>query len=390
MFALFGLLFACATLMHDEPAVRWWKGNTHAHTLWSDGDSPPELVTKWYRDAGYEFLVLSDHDVLATEERWIDVEHERPLVDELRTTFGEAAVDLRAGEAGLEMRLKTIEELRATFEAPGGFLLISGEEISAQAEGKPVHVNGLNLAETIAPVTGSSVLDTIQRSIDAVLAQGERLGRPVLAHLNHPNFGWAIGWRDLAGLRGERFFEVYNGHPLVRNEGDADHPSTERAWDLALTLRATELDLPLLYGLATDDAHDFQQEGGGLSNPGRGWIVVRARSLGAADLIAAMEAGDFYASTGVTLEDVRFDGRELAVDVAAERGVRYTVQFVGTRDGGEVGEILQETSGPRASYRCRGDELYVRARVTSTRRHPNPYRYGELETAWVQPVRPGS
>ena len=48
----------------DRSAWRWYKGNTHTHTLESDGDSTPEDVTRWYREHGYQFLVLSDHNVL--------------------------------------------------------------------------------------------------------------------------------------------------------------------------------------------------------------------------------------------------------------------------------------------------------------------------------------
>ncbi|HUH11456.1 MAG TPA: hypothetical protein VMK65_00035, partial [Longimicrobiales bacterium] len=49
-----------------EPAAwegSWFRGNTHAHTTESDGDSAPEVVVRWYRDHGYHFLVLSDHNV---------------------------------------------------------------------------------------------------------------------------------------------------------------------------------------------------------------------------------------------------------------------------------------------------------------------------------------
>jgi len=43
--------------------LQWFKGNTHAHTTMSDGDSSPEVVAKWYKDHGYNFFVLSDHNV---------------------------------------------------------------------------------------------------------------------------------------------------------------------------------------------------------------------------------------------------------------------------------------------------------------------------------------
>ena len=43
---------------------RWFKGNTHTHTVNSDGDSTPDEVVRWYREHGYNFLVLSDHNYL--------------------------------------------------------------------------------------------------------------------------------------------------------------------------------------------------------------------------------------------------------------------------------------------------------------------------------------
>ena len=48
--------------------LRWFKGNTHTHTLNSDGDSTPDEVVRWYRDNRYQFLVLTDHNYL-TDDR---------------------------------------------------------------------------------------------------------------------------------------------------------------------------------------------------------------------------------------------------------------------------------------------------------------------------------
>src|SRR5690606_2452567 len=54
-----------------DPPLRWWKGNIHTHTLWSDGDDFPEMVAEWYRTHGYDFLALSDHNILSEGERWM-------------------------------------------------------------------------------------------------------------------------------------------------------------------------------------------------------------------------------------------------------------------------------------------------------------------------------
>ena len=46
--------------------LRWYKGNTHTHTLNSDGDSSPDDVVRWSREHGYNFLVITDHNYLTT------------------------------------------------------------------------------------------------------------------------------------------------------------------------------------------------------------------------------------------------------------------------------------------------------------------------------------
>src|SRR5262249_53539341 len=157
---------------------------------WSDGDGAPELVTAWYRSHGYQFLVLSDHNLLSTGDTWFPIGEKSRLtserVQDLCSRFGQDSVEMRQGANGREMRLKTLAELRARFERPDEFLLLQGEEITDDVQGKAVHVNGLNLTEAVAPQGGATVLEAIQHDVDAVIAQGQRQGRAVLAHVNHP------------------------------------------------------------------------------------------------------------------------------------------------------------------------------------------------------------
>ena len=137
--------------------------------------------------------------------------------------------------------------------------------------------------------------------------------------------------------------------------------------------------------------------------------MVRAPRLEPNALMIAMERGSFYASSGVVLTDIQFDGRQLSLAIDSVPGVTYTTQFIGTRRGydarsaavadsagvqltrrysHELGTILAESRGNRASYTMRGDELYVRARVVSSRPKANASYAGEREYAWVQPVTP--
>jgi hypothetical protein len=391
---------------------RWFKGNTHTHSWWSDGDSPPETIVAWYKDHGYDFLVLSDHDILSEGEKWITVKGARAEAARIyEEKFGPHWVVKRERDGNTEYRLKTLTEFRALFEEAGRFLLIQGEEISDSFEGRPVHVNGLNLHELVPRQKGATFFETIQNNINAVREQQEKWGQPMLAHLNHPNFKWSTAAEDFMRLEGDQFFEVYNGHPGVRNYGDETYVSTERMWDIVLTRRFAELDLPVMYGLATDDAHGYTSWGVGQVNPGRGWVMVKARFLTPTHIIEAMQRGDFYASTGVTLEGIRFQNDTLEIEIQPRTGVSYRTQFIGTLEGydptsspvsgdaapgvtrrysDDIGQVLAEQEGTRARYRLTGREIYVRAKVISTAPHPNPFAEGDVEVAWTQPVQPSS
>lgn len=374
--------------------LRWYRGNTHTHTLWSDGDAAPEHAVDWYARNGYDFLVLSDHNILQQGERWFPVSEDgsRRLkpeeLESLQARFPDE-VRVRVTDDGREMRLVTLAELKSRFEEPGEFLLVPGEEVTAHWSGPernyPVHVNALGIRDVIPPRGGDSVVELMNACVAAIQDHGAEHGVPVLAHLNHPNFGWGVSWEDLAQLRGDRFFEVYNGHRSVHNEGDGERPDTEAMWDLANRRRLLELDLPLLHGVATDDAHNYH--GVKTSIPGRGWVVVRAEELSQRALIAALRAGEFYASSGVELTDVSRGPEAYEVRIAAEEGVEYTTRFHGVHGDGDP-EVLHETRANPARYEYTGGELFVRATVVSSREHPRPYREGDRETAWTQPFAP--
>jgi hypothetical protein len=397
-----------------QPAVRWWKGNLHTHTLWSDGDDFPEMVVDWYKSRGYDFLALSDHNKLQEGEFGV-VETNAAIARILpRYTrrFGADWVKRGTGKNGAPLvMLKTLSEFRGQFEAPGRFLLIQAEEVTDRFGGWPIHLIASNIREFVKPQGGNSPVEVMQRNLDAVREQRERFGVPMMMHLAHPNFGWAVTAEDMIQLRGERFFEVYNGHPHVHNEGDAVRASTERMWDIVNTHRIAERrDLPLL-GLAVDDSHHYSKFSPSNSNSGRGWVTVRSAQLTADAIITALEVGDFYASSGVELSDVTWKENKLTLRIAPQPGVTYTTQFIGTRRpidwthkpvvstnghklavtrlySSGMGAVLSEQRGTNVSYQCTGEELYVRARVTSSRLKENGVEKGERERAWTQPVLP--
>ena len=102
--------------------MRWLRANLHTHTINSDGDSPPEDVVAWYRDAGYDALAITDHDLLTDPA-----------------------------------------ELR---HIAGPMLLVRGEELTSG----DVHVNGLGVPHVLPP--------TLEGDVRPLPHHVHRTGRP--------------------------------------------------------------------------------------------------------------------------------------------------------------------------------------------------------------------
>ena len=391
LYSLLLILFLSSSVFGQDQTLKWFKGNTHTHSLWSDGNDFPEMIMDWYKTHGYDFISLSDHNTLAEGEKWVTLPSQpfrQARFREYLEKYGKDWVTYKKDSAGrISVRLKTLAEYKPLFEEKDKFLIMQAEEISDKFKSKPIHMGAINIREVIKPQGGNSVAEVMQNNLDQVHAQRERTGQPMFAHINHPNFQWAIKLEDMMQLKGDRFFEVYNGHPHVHNYGDSTTMGMEELWD-KLLIHYIENNRDLIYGLATDDAHNYLEFKVGTSNPGRGWIMVRAKELQPAALIDAMERGDFYATTGVELQGLNFDGRTLNIGVKPEAGVEYSIEFWGADKRKEkAGVLLKKVKGTSAEYKLRRKNLYVRAKIISSKLKENPYAEGEVETAWTQPVR---
>ncbi len=306
-------LLGSGALPSQTPESNWYKGNLHTHTINSDGDSSPDAVARWYKEHRYHFLALTDHNYF-TDPQGLD----------------------------------------AIFGASERFLLITGEEVTTGFRGAPVHVNAFGLRSVIEPASGPSVLETLQRTVDRIREDG------AVPSLNHPFFRWAIEPEVFTQARNLKLFEVFNGI------GDTnDEWGLEAMWDDALSAGRE------IYGIAVDDAHEFKQFGPERSNPGRGWIEVRATELTQGAVIDAVERGDFYASTGVKLDSLQTDGGRIQLRILPRGDEKYLTRFIGPG-----GRELDRATGLEATYQLRAADGYVRAAVSdSTGRR-----------AWVQPV----
>jgi hypothetical protein len=346
-----GMLSAFGATGHaaspGSPPLNWYRGNTHAHTLNADGDATPDVVARWYREHGYQFLFITDHEFLTD-----------------------------------------VAPLNALYGAQEKFLVLAGQEVTQMLGDVKTpekiqhpHVNALGSRSLVMPLRGAdglppkegvSIADTYVRNIAAIRAAG---GIP---QVNHPTSFGSIQPSDLSGATGTFLLEVWNGHPTANNLGGTDDggayvPSAEELWDALLSQGKT------VWAVGSDDSHVYlRPDDLNSERPGKAWITVRAPKLTPEAILDAIRKGDFYASNGVILQDYSADERAIAITLQqppGPRGIknyrRFTTRFIGNN-----GRILAEVGGMKPRYEIRGDEGYVRASIIDS----NGAR------AWTQPV----
>ncbi len=327
-----------------ERRPRWLRGSTHVHAAPS-GDSTTDVaqVIAWYEHHGYDFIVLTDHNRVTAVAG---------------AEVGAGAPHVRWPDEGLVV----LAGIELTFN-PGAC-----EPPPPEPDGRcRIHVNALGV--TGRPEGKVEWADRATRSRRAMYRAALRWMETHggLAQLNHPQWHWGMTPELLGGLAadGVRLVEIANVQCPRWNAGTAAYPSMEALWDAVLTAGAT------MWGVASDDAHDYRAGGGGTYPAGGGWVMVDAPREPQA-ILDALAAGRFYASTGVAL--ARAEVRQGALEVEVEAGAvgRHLIRFIGAG-----GAVLDEVEGPLGRFPLDRAPGYLRVVVER----------GDGARAWVQPVR---
>ena len=233
---------------------RFWRGNLHTHSNLSDGGMTPEAVIAAYRRNGYDFLQLSEH--------FLD-------------RFGWPIADTRAFRSN-------------------AFTTLIGAELHAMATsvGELWHVLATGLPLDFAPPgAGETGPQLARRARDA----------GAFVAIAHP--AWSqLSEADGVALDAAHAVEVYNhGCAVETDRGDGFH-LLDRLSNLGRRLTA----------IATDDAHFNHGERDAFG----GFVEVKAESLEPEALLAALKAGQFYASQGPRFHDIRVSREEIVVETS--------------------------------------------------------------------------
>lgn len=271
---------------------QWFKGNLHAHSTNSDGQLRPEQVIQWYRSRGYHFLALTEHRVL-TEAR-------------------EVAED---------------------------FILLSGVEMDGiDPTAGNYHLVGLGLkrAPDLSFYQGDRHwLETIVDMQEMIAALRE-VGATVF--LAHPYWSGEMS-KNLLQMEGCIGVEVWNGACEV---WDCKGLSVVHWDDLLAAGRR-------LWGIGADDCHWWP----GRDDAGLGWVWVKAAELTSEAILAALEQGHFYASSGPQIHELRLESGEVYVRCSPAVAIDFIgVGSLSRRIVAPPGETITE-----ATYRL--DEKYA-------------------------------
>ena len=419
-------------------AQNWFRGQLHAHSYWSDGRGFLEQAVDAYKQRGYDFLSISDHnrfgedtnfwcEVVANEGGW-PPKISQAIFDTYLQAFGSEWVESKTNGENISVRLKTYVEVKAKFEKSGKFILLPGVEVTQVLNGLHAHLNYINLPVILPCIKDAGLVKTVQEptTISELIALNAReaeqaaneLKKPYVLTLNHPFwFYYDVVPQNLIDCPEIRFFEVCSGGSDHAPYPQASTYTVEKFWDVVNAFRLIQ-GHPILYGTGSDDAHFYDAERiDGIAGVGEAWIMVRAASLKPEDLIESMHCGDFYASNGVLLENVDFTRADntLRVKVKADPGVHYRIRFITTKRGfdqtveeieipventrpartipiysDDIGRTVKTVEGTEAMYQLEADDLYVRACVESDSpskitRHFHP----TVKQAWTQPYTTG-
>jgi len=281
---------------------RFWKGNIHTHSTLSDGCRSPEAVCATYREAGYDFLSLTDH---------------------FMAKYGFPLADTRP------------------FRAPGFTTLIGAElHAPATALGEIWHILAVGLPFDFAPLAEGE---------DGPALAARAIAAGAFVALPHPCW-YGLTEADAAAIPGAHAVEVYNHTSQLRTErGD----SVQYADALLAGGRRIGL-------IAVDDAHFACMDAFG------GWLMVKAEANEPEALLAALKAGAYYATQGPLIHDIAWgaDSVEVVCSPAASvmvlgRGsraaqvvepgtTRATLPLEKLRGGGTARIVVADAQGRRA------------------------------------------
>lgn len=310
-----------------------YKGNLHSHTTNSDGHLTPEQAVAAFRERGYSFLCLSEHDLFTDYSGAFD-----------RDDF----IVLPGLEASAYLYADESETVRLKCHHMHG-VLGTGEMTSAAPE-RFTHKERLEPIRRHGTWDGADVAEELART----LAE-----HGCAVTYNHPIWS-RVEPDEFCGAEGFFAVEIFNYDTVNESGTGAD----TTYWDLMLRRGRR------VWGFASDDNHNE----GLFDDAFGGWVVVCAPALTRDAVVRALLAGDFYSSSGPDI--IGWGVRDGRVWVDCSPCERVNLVAGGPVGAGETLIAPEGKTLSHAEFRLRGGETYLRVECVDA--------HGR--TAWSNPI----
>lgn len=237
----------------------WFKGNIHSHTTLSDGKYTPERQIEAYKSHGYDFLAITDHNLMTSDPSWGD----------------DSFLLLPAWERDIPFSSDKCTHLVGLF--PAG---TEGKRSCRKEEGNPLTMKSQDLIDEMG------------------------MDNPFIS-IAHPVWS-RMEPAELLQLHGYQAIEVCNwGTECLCHAGHAEY-----LWDYLLRHGKKVL------AVATDDTHVDEDHYGG-------WVMAKAESLDRQSILSSLLHGDFYATSGPVIKDWGLDGNKVYVSCSPCREIHF-------------------------------------------------------------------
>jgi histidinol phosphatase-like PHP family hydrolase len=286
----------------DAPG-RFWRGNLHTHSTLSDGHLAPEQVVDAYKDAGYDFLMLSEH--------FID-HYSWPIAD---------TRNMRSNR----------------------FTTIIGAELHAPetAVGELWHIVAAGLPLDFEPCEAHETGEQLAR---------RACGSGAFVAIAHPSWS-QLTMEDGRAIDCAHAVEIYNHGCAVENDRGEGWYLMDQLLNEGRRLTA----------IATDDAHFSYNSKDAFG----GWVHVKAESLDPEAILSALKAGQFYSSQGPVIHELSIAGDELRIVTSPVETITVVcgTSRTATRNGRALTEVTLDLGKLREGWLLRAPSKWIRVTV---------------------------
>ena len=327
-----------------DPSKNYYKGNMHCHSNLSDGYFSPEELKQIYKDKGYSFLAITDHEFVINHS---DLDDENFIT----ITGAEYAIKQFPNQSTLKNFNMKVCHLNFYAKEQENDFCFRYNSLSDHFSAPELRAK-LNLPEVEEPrVYGAE-------GINKLIADADKNGFFVC--YNHPR--WSLeNYGDYCGYEGLWGVEVYNNACNV--DGGYDYDIN--------VLDDMLRDGKRVFASCGDDNHNKNAKQRFLQSFGAA-VYVNAEKLSYESIVDGLLSGNFYSSQGPVIEELSFEGGKVYVKCSDASRISYST--MGRRTdavNAAEGEYVNE-----AYFEIKDTDGFFRIDVVDAKgRHANTQAY---------------